>query len=115
MISRNAEKVANYWKSKSKHSKQLLPGDFVPSDYSVICGRTKFCFDSAGNRRFRVTVKLFIDEYREAKGKAAKSKIVSKVFNLIKEASPEGAFVTFEEGRWWECSQRISREKIGAL
>jgi hypothetical protein len=46
--SRAPKDSSNYWKSKSKHAKQLLPESFAPSDYSVICGRTKFCFDSVG-------------------------------------------------------------------
>ncbi|CAB9509540.1 Nitrilase family, member 2 [Seminavis robusta] len=109
------EKIGNYWVARSKHTKRLLPETFEPTQYSVICGRTKFCFDSVGNRRFKVTAKMFLQEYSEAKTKAEKSKIVTRVFNLVKESSPEGAFVTFENGRWYECSERISREKIGAL
>ena len=42
------DEIANYWKSKSKHAKKLLPPSFVPSEYSVVCGRTKFCFNSTG-------------------------------------------------------------------
>ena len=62
-----------------------------------------------------MTVKMFLDEYAEANGKQEKSKIVTKVYNLIRAASPEGAFVTYENGNWYECSQRIAREKIGAM
>ena len=57
---------------------------------------------------------MFLEEYAEATGKAVKSAIVSKVYKLIQEASPEGSFVTFEKGRWYECSERIAKEKIGA-
>ena len=52
------------------------------------------------NRRFRVTVKMYLQEYAEAKTKAEKSKIVTRVLNLVRAASPEGAFITFENGRW---------------
>jgi hypothetical protein len=41
-------KGGSYWASRSKNSKRLLPQDFTPTDYSVICGRTKMCFDSVG-------------------------------------------------------------------
>lgn len=34
---------------------------------------------------------------------------------MIREACPVGAFVTFENGRWWEVSERTSREKVGSL
>jgi hypothetical protein len=34
--------------SKSKKEKRALPEDYEPSDYSVICGRTQKCYNSAG-------------------------------------------------------------------
>ena len=46
--SRVAIPTRNYWKSKSKHAKKLLPETFVPSDYAIVCGRSKLCFDSVG-------------------------------------------------------------------
>ena len=39
---------------------------------------------------------MFLEEYSQAKTKAEKSRIVTRVYNLVREASPEGAFVTFE-------------------
>jgi hypothetical protein len=58
---------------------------------------------------------MFLEDYAEADSKAEKGKIVSKVLDIIREASPEGAFVTYENGSWYEVSERIAREKIGAL
>lgn len=67
------------------------------------------------NRRFRVTVKMHLQDYADAKGKTEKSQVVSKILELIREASPEGSFVTKEsDGRWYEVSDRVAREKIGA-
>jgi len=106
--------ASTYWKSRSKHAKELLPPEFQPCEFTVICGRSKQCFDSTGNRRFRLTVKLFLEEYAEATNRSEKSAIVSRIYNLIKEASAVGSFVTYKAGRWYECSERIAREKIGA-
>ena len=38
--------------AKKSSKKTLLPRDFTPTAYSVICGRRKECFDSVGNRGF---------------------------------------------------------------
>ena len=94
--------------------KTVLPETFSPTKYSVVCGRTQDCYNHTGNRRFRVTVKMFLNEYAEADGKAEKSRVVSNILDIIREASPEGSFVTFEKGRWYEVSDRVAREKIGA-
>lgn len=97
--------------------KTELPADFQPSKYSVICGlNTREVLQSTGNRRFRVTVELYLDEYKIATGKSAKSTIVTKVMNIIREACPDGgAFIKQQDGRWYEVSERCAREKVGAL
>merc|ERR1712012_348296 len=77
-----------------KGKRRQLPPGFQPTQYSVICGRGAECFGSPGNRRFRTTVQnLFLKSYSEAKFKSQKSKIVSKIVSLVKEASPQGAFI----------------------
>jgi hypothetical protein len=57
---------------------------------------------------------MFLNEYEDADDKADKSKVVSKVLDIVRSASPEGSFVTFEKGRWYEVSDRVAREKVGA-
>ena len=39
---------------------------------------------------------------------------MSKVLNIIEQSCPIGAFVKYENGRWWSAGERASREKIGA-
>lgn len=96
-------------------TKTLLPPDFEPSSYSIICGNKRKFFNSPGNSRLRVIVQSFIPQFSQADGKLEKGMIVSKVMSIVKEACPVGAFVTFEKGRWWEVSERTSREKVGSL
>ena len=105
-----------YRKSKpsTNTAKRQLPADFQPTSYSVVCGRGKDCFDSPGNKRFRQIINKFLDDYADAPGKSEKSAIVSKAMNIIREASPEGAFVKCEKGVWFEVSSRYAREKVGA-
>lgn len=96
-------------------TKTLLPLDFEPSSYSIICGNKRKFFNSPGNSRLRVLVQSFIPQFGQADGKLEKGMIVSKVMNIVKEACPVGAFVAFEKGRWWQVSERTSREKVGSL
>jgi hypothetical protein len=97
-------------------AKKLLPPDFQPSNYSIICGNKRKYFNSVGNRRFRILVKMYIQQYLDAPGKLEKSFIVTKVMNIIREAQPVGAFVSLEkDGRWYEVSERTAREKVGSF
>ena len=95
------------------HKKTELPSDFQPNCYSVICGRGGACFNSIGNRRFRVIVTMFLQQYSAANTKLAKSKIVTQIIGMIQSAG--GGFVKYEKGRWYEVSDGMAREKVGAL
>jgi hypothetical protein len=94
-----------------------LPIDFVPSAYSVICGRGKVCTDSVGNRRLKVIAGMFLERYSSASTKELKSMIVSQIMDILEEACPDqrGQFVRFSEGRWWSIDHMAAREKVGAL
>jgi hypothetical protein len=100
-------------KSRPSKVKTPLPLDFQPSENTVLCGRSRECFESAGNRRFRVLCNSYMQEYLDAPGKVEKSRIVTKIMRTIRQLCPVGAFVSFEGGRWYEVSQRTAREKVG--
>ena len=95
--------------------KRLLPSNFVPSQYSVICGRGKACTSAAGNRRLRAIINKHLQPYSEAKTKLEKSAIVSTIVDLVKKCTTEGGFVKFEEGKWWEVEDSVAREKVGCI
>lgn len=101
-------------KSRPSKVKTPLPLDFQPSENTVLCGRSRECFESAGNRRFRVLCNSFMQDYLDAPGKVEKSRIVTKIMRTIRQSCPVGAFVSFEGGRWYEVSQRTAREKVGS-
>ena len=67
---------------------------------------TSFTLSLAGNnvqnKRFRGIINKFLNEYTSAPGKSEKSRIVSRAMNIIRDKSPEGAFVKFENGKWYE-------------
>lgn len=77
-----------------------------------------FCrsYNSIGNRRLRVTVSMFLDQYNEAEGMTTeRSRIITKVMRIMSECCPIGAFIKFENGRYWQLSEKASREKVSAL
>lgn len=96
--------------------KTLLPLDFQPTPYSVICGRGRFCTKATGNRRLNVIATMFVGRYSQLTRKDDKSEIVSEILRMVKDACPDEryAFIKYHEGRWWEVETLIAREKIGA-
>lgn len=94
-----------------------LPVNFIPSHYSVICGRGKACTDAVGNRRLKVTASIFLEKYSKASTKEEKSMIVTEIMDIVEDACPDeiGAFIRYDKGRWWVVDHMAAREKVGAL
>ena len=65
-----------------------------------------------GNKRFREIINGHLDEYTRAPGKSEKSRSVTKALNIVRKASPMGAFVKFEKGKWFEVPNQYAREKV---
>ena len=95
----------------------LLPEDFQPSAYSVICGRGRKSSDAVGNRRLAVIASLFAQRYSEATKKDEKTHIVSAILEIMRSASPEPhhAFVRHCKGSWFRVENLHAREKIGTV
>ena len=94
----------------SKKAKKVLAADFEPNEYTVILGRGA-CADSSGNRRLKMLVQSYLQQYLDAPDKLGKSLIVTRVLEIVREASPGAAFVKREKGRWVDVGERTSREK----
>jgi hypothetical protein len=97
--------------------KTLLPEDFVPTPYSVVCGRGMKYTKAVGNRRLQVIATMFLHKYSLANRKDDKTEIVTEILEIVKNACPDEhfAFVKYHDGRWWEVETLIAREKIGAV
>lgn len=90
----------------------LLPEDFEPGEFDVICGRGKKCYSHIGNDKFRQRVMGMLDEYSKARSKLDKSAVLNDVVEQVRLASPQGGFVKQEEsGRWYEVGDFLAREK----
>jgi hypothetical protein len=100
---------------RKQNEQGLLPPSFMPNEFSVICGRGKVNSSSPGNRRLKAIAGSYLDQYSRAKTKADKSGIVSNIIERVREATPYGAFVKKEQGRFWEVDESVAREKIGCI
>jgi hypothetical protein len=104
--------------NNSNHSRDVkfqLPLDFSPSPYSVLVGRGKVCTEATGNKRLKVLVSTFLDDYSKSSSRVEKSITVSKIIDMVREACPVGAFIKREKGVWWEVSDCVARERVGAM
>jgi hypothetical protein len=90
-----------------------LAADFQPSQYSVICGKGKDCFNHPGNHHLRMLAGEFVADYSQADKKLSKSAIVTNVINVIRQAG--GSFCKYENGVWFEVGDHCAREKISAM
>jgi hypothetical protein len=97
-------------------TKKPLSADFEPSDFSVIIGRGKKIRDTIGNSRLRVLAGTYLTQYADAMdNRAKKTAIVNAIIGIVKTTCPYdgGAFIRQKEGRWYEVSDRVAREKVG--
>jgi hypothetical protein len=97
--------------------RQLSP-NFSPGPWSVIVGRDKVALDAHGNKRLRVIVGLYLERYAKShKDKDEKSLILSEIESTIRSAcgGARGAFIKYNDGKWWEVENGTVREKIGRL
>jgi hypothetical protein len=109
--------VASVSKKNNNANKNNLLFNFVPSKYTVICGRGKACSNYTGNLHLKLLVNNYLKPYSEAKSKINKSTIVSAIIATVRQACyPVAAFVKHEQdGAWWEVDDAFAREKIGCL
>jgi hypothetical protein len=98
-----------------REEKTRLPPHFIPSAYSVLLGRGKLCSEAVGTRRLKVITSRYLEEYSNAASRVDKSSVVTKIVDIVQEACPVGAFVKYEGGHWFEVSDNIAREKVGAV
>jgi len=110
----DAKVSANQQMYANPNRKRALHPCFQPGPLDVICARGKAAHKHEGNVRFRDLVNHFREEYAAKKtSKQQKSKIVTRVVNTIRQASPHGGFVKEINGNWYEVGDRSAKEKVG--
>mmetsp|Transcript_10969 Transcript_10969/g.16877 ORF Transcript_10969/g.16877 Transcript_10969/m.16877 type:complete len:182 (-) Transcript_10969:27-572(-) len=88
-----------------------LPPCYQPTQYDVICGKGKKCYNHAGNKLFRKIVEEYLKEYSTAATKLDKSIIVSTIVHGVRT---KGGFVKVDdEGIWHDVGDEFARERVG--
>jgi len=100
-------------KGEAGHSMTLLPENFQPGEYDVICGRGRKIFMHAGNEKFRRMVADALEAYSNTVTKLEKSYILCEIVAQVRQNSPNGGFVKKDpkDGRWYEVGDFLAREK----
>eukprot|EP00980_Cylindrotheca_fusiformis_P013688 scaffold3515_cov126-Cylindrotheca_fusiformis.AAC.37 len=102
-------------KTKRRGTRTRLPSDYVPGEYTVLCGRSKEYATSTGNQHLKSLIDKHLKGYSQARGKVRKSAIVSEIMRNVRAVCPEPTFVKFEDDGWWEVDNAFAREKIGCM
>jgi hypothetical protein len=105
--------------SKAASSEQgltLLPANFYPHVYSVVCSRVRKIQLPIGNSRLNILARAFLQEYSDDT-KPGKTIIVSRIMDMVRSNSPsgQGAFIRWHEDRWWEVDEVGARYKVSAI
>jgi hypothetical protein len=79
--------------SQAREEKTRLPDNFTPSPYAVLIRRGKACAEAIGNKRLKVIVSTYLNEYLNAPNRISCSIIVSKIVDIFREAHLVGSFV----------------------
>ena len=106
---------SSYYSCNSQQLKTPLPSNFKPGTYDVICQKGKQAKRHPGNRRYRHLIDMCVKKYAMAETRIEKSTIVSEIVDAIYLSSPDGGFVRYQDGQWWEVGTPQAREKTGQL
>jgi hypothetical protein len=93
---------------------RLLPASYYPSQYSVVVAKGNMA-KTEGNAALRRLCQAHVEAYKAAKNKNSKTSIVTRIFEEVKNSTPDQiGFVKFFEGRWYESSEHGARDIISA-
>ena len=100
----------------------LLPPHYQPSPNTVIVGRGKEPKQNLGNKRLRVIVSQFLEQYQQG-DKKQKSQIVTDIIYMVRNSCNKdfminngvGAFVKHikKTDKWYDLDNGVAREKVG--
>jgi hypothetical protein len=86
---------------------------YKPTSADVLCGRGQMNIIHPGNRKLRACVGLYLDSYLNAKNRQAKTRLVDKLVNMVRESG--GKFLKKESGDsggWFDIGDKHAFEKV---
>mmetsp|Transcript_96794 Transcript_96794/g.144952 ORF Transcript_96794/g.144952 Transcript_96794/m.144952 type:complete len:245 (+) Transcript_96794:178-912(+) len=94
--------------------------------YDILCGRCKQAFRNVGNRRFRVTVSMYLDQYLQTTTKKEKGDLIVSIVRYLRDdvgvrflkmtnnnKGGGGGSSRSSKIRYTELGEREAREKVG--
>ena len=78
----------NHEDGESEEKKKYLANDYKLSDYDVICGRGRTCYNHRGNVRFRDIVQQQLSQYMDAKTKTDKTLVIYDIIQYVRRTTP---------------------------
>lgn len=96
----------------------MLGSDFTPGEKDVLVGRGKVCYRHSGNQRLAKLVNSVLETYSDPQvSKKGKTELIKSIANKIRESSPQGGFVKFDDaaGCWYEVGDKLAREKVSQM
>lgn len=98
--------------AKDEGGKDLLLESFSPRQFDVIWSRGRQVKGHPGNIFFQSLIEKAASRYGSARGKLAKSRIVSEIIDTVHKKSPNGGFVNNFGGQWFRVGGLMTRERV---
>ena len=90
----------------------LLPNDFNLARFDIVCGRTESASRHCGNRRFRVTISIFLQQYMDRPDRGRdRSLLFIRIVDTIRSSGAR--FVKYSDGQWRDIGDAEARRKVG--
>ena len=117
-------KISKMKRDSSNAQETTRPASQIPPEqvgaYDVLCGRDKSVFNHVGNRRFRVSLALWIPRYEEAQTKSQKASVIAALCNMLQNEAGVRFLKRHEEGQgdnktvyYMELSATQTKKKVG--
>jgi hypothetical protein len=86
--------------------------DMIPSNVDVLCGRDREAHGHVGNKRFRVMISWYRDNYQNAKSRDEKTRITNEIVSSVREC--RGRFLKKDENTniWYDVGDEYAHEKV---
>ena len=92
----------------------VLPTDYNPGKFDIVCGRSKFASQHCGNHRFRVTISIFLQQYLDKPERGRdRSLLFIEIVNTIRSSGAR--FVKYYHGQWCDIGDYKARRKVGRV
>eukprot|EP00980_Cylindrotheca_fusiformis_P002526 scaffold593_cov126-Cylindrotheca_fusiformis.AAC.8 len=101
---------------QTSKNERLLPPQFKPGNWDVICHKGKFNKDHIGNMRFKICIVNHLRSYTKASTRSGRSAVITDIVASIRDSSDRGGgFVRFSPSlsQWYEVGDKVARDKVG--